>query len=185
MSAPAREAIATVLGLEPGQVALGNGGDGFYLFQSSDVLLANCVAEGNQNGLANVGSTSVRIAGGIFFGNAMSGFSFNGTADAPQTRITGGPIVAENGRGAMSIADRSYPTVFGVMPAPPVPAPGVPLTNPFPFDATLYITGGAVRGISVQGNNVFGVTNGTVRLAAGQFIQLYYNIPPSWTWFID
>jgi len=169
----------------PAGTPLGNGGDGFYLFRSSDVLVSNCVAEGNQNGLASVGSTSVRVVGGIFFGNRLSGFSFNGVADAPQARITGGPIVSGNGLAALSIADRSYPTVFGVMPAPAMPAPGAPLTNPYPFDATIYLSGGLVRGISIQGNNVYGVTTGTLRLAAGQFIQLYYVIPPSWTWFVD
>lgn len=168
-----------------GDTPLGNGGDGFYLYRSADVLVSSCVSESNQNGLANVGSQSVRVVGGIFHGNAISGFAFAGPGEATQTRITGGPIVASNGRSAMSIGAQLYPTVFGYMPAPPVPPSGGSVLNPYPFDATVYISGGLVKGVSVHGSNVYGFTNGTVRLAAGQSIQIYHAIPPSWTWFID
>ena len=170
--------------------SLGNTADGFYIYQSQRVQVSNCSSRQNQGGLVNHTSSDVRIIGGIFVGNRLAGLAFHSAADARSTRISGGPIVAENGTDTdktfqLVIAGTKYATVLGSIAAPQLPDSGAGLYNPYPFDATVYIYGGAVQGISLAGQNIYGMVNGPVRVPAGTYIQVYYTSAPAWTWFID
>ena len=70
----------------------------------------------------------------------------------------------------------------GPQTAPAVPASGTALTNPFPFDATVYISGGTVSAVAV-GGTATGLTSGQFFVPAGETITLTYSAAPTWTWF--
>ena len=69
----------------------------------------------------------------------------------------------------------------GPQTAPAIPASGTALTNPFPFDATVYVTGGTVTAIAA-GGTATGLTSGAVFVAAGETITLTYSAAPTWVW---
>jgi len=68
------------------------------------------------------------------------------------------------------------------------PATGVALTNPFGTDASVYIVGGTITVIEINGSGGFvttGVTTGHVRVPAGAQIRLTYTGSPTTTWVGD
>lgn len=69
----------------------------------------------------------------------------------------------------------------GPQTAPSIPASGTALTNPFPFDTTVYISGGTVTAIDV-GGTATGLTSGSVFIPAGESITLTYSAAPTWVW---
>ena len=70
----------------------------------------------------------------------------------------------------------------GAQTAPAIPASGTALTNPFPFDCTVAITGTCT--VTVGGIEVASISGGPspVFLAAGQTITLTYTTAPTWAW---
>ncbi len=72
---------------------------------------------------------------------------------------------------------------YGVGPqtAPTIPASGTALTNPFPFDCTVYVSGGTVTAIAI-GGTATGLTSGAVFIPAGETITLTYSAAPTWVW---
>lgn len=73
--------------------------------------------------------------------------------------------------------------------SPGIPASTTALTNPFPYDMTVYITAGASTvAVAVGGTAVFTIpANGiaSVRIPAGTSITLTYANAPSWIWIAD
>lgn len=69
----------------------------------------------------------------------------------------------------------------GPQSAPTMPSSGTSLTNPFPFDATIYVSGGTVTEIAVGGTST-GLTSGAVFIPAGETITLTYSSAPTWVW---
>ena len=72
----------------------------------------------------------------------------------------------------------------GPQTAPAIPASGTALTNPFPFNCTVYVTGGTVTAIAV-GGTATGLTSGSVFIPAGETITLTYTSVPTWAWIGD
>lgn len=68
--------------------------------------------------------------------------------------------------------------------APAVPASNSPLTNPFGFDATVYLARGTVTAVAINGTAT-GLTSGMFRVPRDATIRLTYEAAPSWTWFAD
>lgn len=81
--------------------------------------------------------------------------------------------------GKISNSTNYNPT--GPQTAPAIPASGTALTNPFPFDAMVYISGGTVTAIAV-GGTATGLTSGGVLVPAGETITLTYSAAPTWVW---
>jgi hypothetical protein len=73
---------------------------------------------------------------------------------------------------------------FGHQTPPSVPATTVQLTNPFPFDCNVFVTGGTVTVIAI-GGTATGLTSGSFRVPAGQTITLTYSSAPTWVWLGD
>lgn len=72
---------------------------------------------------------------------------------------------------------------IGYIGSPPaMPATGVQLVNPYGYDIRLFITGGTVSAIKINGNTV-GITSGMVYLAATEAISIDYSAAPTWRWF--
>lgn len=69
----------------------------------------------------------------------------------------------------------------GPQTAPTIPASGTALTNPFPFDCTVYVSGGTVTAIAV-GGTATGLTSGAIFIPAGETITLTYSAAPTWVW---
>lgn len=82
--------------------------------------------------------------------------------------------------------NQNYNPVGKFTAQPPVPASGTPYTNTLNADATVFIAGGTVTGISVGGQATgLTATPATVRVPAGQTITVAYSAAPTWTWFGD
>jgi pectate lyase-like protein len=69
----------------------------------------------------------------------------------------------------------------GAVTAPAVPATTVPQQNRFLRDAAVYVAGGTVSDIKVDGASI-GVTSGMVMVPAGKSITLTYSAAPTWKW---
>lgn len=70
----------------------------------------------------------------------------------------------------------------GKQTAPAVPATTVALTNPFNVDCDVWVTGGTVTAIAINGQAT-GQTTGYIPVPAGATITLTYSAAPTWTWF--
>jgi hypothetical protein len=95
-------------------------------------------------------------------------------------------IVSSNNTGAaMRIASTSY-GVTGSLTPPAVPASTVALTNPFPLDMTVFITGGTMTLVSVDGSGI-GIATSPIylRVRAGGTITITYTVAPSWSWYVE
>ncbi|MGZ6361867.1 MAG: glycosyl hydrolase family 28-related protein [Ktedonobacterales bacterium] len=64
---------------------------------------------------------------------------------------------------------------------PSVPASGTAQVNTFQTDCNVYVSGGTVSNIAVNGTNT-GLTSGAFRIYAGGSITLAYTVAPSWLW---
>lgn len=64
---------------------------------------------------------------------------------------------------------------------PAVPATTVALPNPFFRDAAVYVAGGTVTAIAVDGRTL-GVTSGLVMVPTGKTVTLTYSSAPTWVW---
>ncbi len=76
------------------------------------------------------------------------------------------------------VANNSGYNPTGPQTAPTMPASGTALTNPFPFDCTVYIAGGTVTAIEVDGATT-GLTSGSFFITAGSSITLTYSVAPT------
>lgn len=70
----------------------------------------------------------------------------------------------------------------GLLSAPPIPASTVAQTNTFQVQARVYVTGGTVTVIAINGAAT-GLTSGSFVLGPNETITLTYSVAPTWTWF--
>lgn len=75
-----------------------------------------------------------------------------------------------------------WPSATTLTGTPAVPASTVPITNDYGEAVDVYITGGAVSAVVLNGATVHTVTNVSVRLNPGHTLALTYTILPGWTW---
>ena len=64
---------------------------------------------------------------------------------------------------------------------PAVPASTVALVNPYLQDCMVYISGGTVTAIVIDGVTT-GLTSGTFILEANHKIAITYSVAPTWVW---
>jgi len=83
--------------------AVGNHGDGIYVFKSKNVDVVDCTARANQSGVVNIGS-NVRIVGGWFTANREAGVAFGSEEDWQNSSIDVDSVLTANGRAAVAIA---------------------------------------------------------------------------------
>ena len=72
----------------------------------------------------------------------------------------------------------------GLLSGPSVGTSGVPTVNPWGIPVTIYVTGGTVSNIAINGNAT-GLTSGMFRLGPSQSITISYSGAPTWTWIGD
>lgn len=146
-----------------------NGGASHQLILDSTVSVANntfdVTALNTATGYQSIRctpTTAGNIADNVFTGN-----------------VNGGYIVIP-GTPAGNIF-RGFAQFAAPQTAPTVPASGTALTNPFPFDTTVYVSGGTVSEIAIGGTST-GLTSGAFDVPAGQSITLTYSVAPTWVW---
>ena len=71
----------------------------------------------------------------------------------------------------------------GNVTAPAIPSSTVAQSNTLSFPVQVFIYGGTVTGISKNGTNISGMTNGQLILLPGETVAITYSAAPSWTWF--
>lgn len=79
------------------------------------------------------------------------------------------------------IADNPGFNPVGLLSGPAVGSSGVAVTNPWGVAATVYVSGGTVSAIAINGNST-GLTSGTFRVGPSQTITLTYTVVPTWVW---
>lgn len=170
--------------------ALGNTSDGFHLLSCIRAILANCIARNNgANGLNSVTAAgsggSQQILGGSFTTNSAFGIKLSDAASVTATEIKGKPESGGNTSGDIS-ANGTVVGTRGFATAPGIPASTVNLVNPFSMDMSVYILGGTVSSIKVDGVQIGTGTNAavavSVRVRANGTINLTYTVAPTWTW---
>lgn len=156
---------------------------GFHIYSGKDILIAHCIGRGNVFHGARIELTDrIRIVGGAFTGNAQYGIRLDEAQTVSQAVIEGMIDLTDNDIAPIWYANQ-VTQYRGPLKAPTLPASGVPLVNPFPFEITVYVGGGNVSRVLVEGNPT-GVSSGAFRLRpAGGRITLFYSSPPSWSWF--
>jgi hypothetical protein len=87
-----------------------------------------------------------------------------------------------NGAANLHINNGNLPR--GAITAPSMPASTVALQNPFWRDASVYVSGGTVNTITIDGANT-GQTSGHVRVPSGKSIAITYTSAPTWAWILD
>ncbi|AHH99216.1 right-handed parallel beta-helix repeat-containing protein [Kutzneria albida] len=115
----------------------------------------------------STGSLSAcQIEGNDVLGNLTGTFLFD-------TAPTGGYYVRWN----------SNYNPRGIVTPPPLPASGVAQANTFGADATVFVTGGAVTSIAINGT-VVGLTSGAIPLGPNASITITYSSVPAWQWYV-
>ncbi len=94
-----------------------------------------------------------------------------------QSAFNGGGIAMQP---ASSLRDTDIALPVGTSPS--LPASTVAFTNPYNVDAMVYVTGGTVTAVAVNGTAT-GLTSGAFRVSAGATITLTYSVAPTWKWF--
>ena len=141
----------------------------------------------------NTGSGNpVLIEGNVFRTAQGTGAGQVAAAIHPQstaTKVIGNDFEGASGANALSSAagyaanNPGYNPV-GVLTPPSVPATTVAQANTFGVGVTVYVTGGTVTAIAVNGSAT-GLTSGPIHLGPGQTITLTYSAAPTWQWFGD
>ncbi len=126
--------------------------------------------------VASLGGAGVRTLGGELASLDSAGADRNVLDDGSGNLTVGGNVSA----GAEVIGNNllTYPTAVA---QPAVPASGVALNSPVGVDAMVYITGGTVTAVAINGVAT-GLTSGGFYVATGDSITLTYTVAPTWVW---
>ncbi len=123
-----------------------------------------------------IGAAGSGSGGATFYCNGGSYASYVGNS------IDGSANIALSSFGAHVVfANNPGINPFGPQAAPAVPASGTALTNPFPFDTAVYVSGGTVTAVDL-GGTATGLTSGQFSVPAGETITLTYSAAPTWVW---
>lgn len=160
-------------------------------------------AEGNQVHIMSINPTSGSYVGCHiqhvdaemtgYYGGAGSSFPSGGVDILDD--ISGGlagfiGYTVSGGEGDMIVTGAegleiiSLCTPHGPATAPSFPATDTDLVNPFWRHATVYISGGTVTAVKINGTQVL-AGPGTVRVPSGASVQATYTGSPSWAWVLD
>lgn len=135
---------------------------GVQKFAVTDNICDTCVV-GVRFGSTPVAGSMMAVTGNVILNASYTMY----IADSPSNmRLAGNPGL--NPRGLQS---------------PAMPASGVTY-SPGYADSTVYISGGTVTAIVVNGTTT-GLTSGAIRVCIGETIAITYSVAPTWVWFSD
>lgn len=173
-------------------IAYGNSSTGFEIRAGTGLSFVGCTSRANGGAGINfnTGAPVANVIGGDYSGNTAFGIGMGSTTIAGNIRVSGGPTMTGNGTGPLVVAGTSY-TPGGNVAAPSVPATTIALTNPFGYDADVYVSPGASTcavSIAGQATGITLASSGVgqiFRVPAKESITLTYTSAPTWKWFID
>ena len=121
--------------------------------------------------------------------NGNNSYGFQVITGATDVRITGGSAQS-NTLGAISGANVvrrttllvGYNPLMGSVTTPAVPATGVSVTNDTGVDVTVYVSGGTVSAILIDGSTVSTTSNISLVIPSRRTIQINYTVAPTWKW---
>lgn len=153
------------------------GGAGFYgivLNGGDNIILSNNYI-GNHPAFTNPCNivTAVQIIS-TFSGKAT--IQGNDLSDATYKIYNGSStakIIAKDNQGYNPV---------GYTTAPTLPASGASFTNPYCYAVRVFVSGGSVTGILINGQSI-GITSGCILLEPGEAITIVYSTTPTWNWF--
>ncbi|MBI5827663.1 MAG: right-handed parallel beta-helix repeat-containing protein [Deltaproteobacteria bacterium] len=161
---------------------------------SSVMITGNQIGDEGQGGTLGVGvnlesASYILITGNRFYDSQAAkttAYHVNGTGsyivvrdnffDAPigaKINVSGTYCIFEDNLGVNPV---------GPVSAPAVPASGAALTNPRPYACRVFINGGTISDVAINGTSTGGTPRAVV-LGAGESITMTYSAAPAWTWF--
>lgn len=119
--------------------------------------------------------------GGMFI-NHGTNIAWQGNQDTNHNLLS--PVLDGAGvqSGLVSLDTATNFSPKGVLAAPAVPASGTAYANGFGVACRVFVTGGTVSAIALNGTST-GLTSGFILVGAGETITLSYTAVPTWTWF--
>lgn len=160
------------------------------------VNLVGCAFQGTPAGSSDISLTGTsaatinhtNIVGCMFISNCTC--HVNEGAYTTYTSVTGCQFIGTAASRAVNFnSSTSYAkNCIGLNPVgylsrqPSIPATTVTYTNAFGFDCRVYVIGGTVTAIAINGTAT-GLTSGQIIVSAGETIRLTYSSAPTWKWF--
>lgn len=134
------------------------------------------------NTIGNFASSSMAQGTGIYITAGTS----NNVVIADNLSIApagGGVAISNNSTGTnVQISDNPGYNPVGVLGPPSFPSTTVPYTNAYGVTCRVFIHGGAITAIAINGTAT-GLITGSFDVANGETITITYSGSPAWTWF--
>lgn len=139
------------------------GGAGFYFNGATYVSLNNCFVDGCYYAYVFAAGNNIRISGGSALNCSNK---YNGSYGAVGNYYSG-----INGFNPFAVG------------TPAMPASGAVTTNSEGVRCTVYLGGGSVNAIAINGQVLpAGIVAGSFDLEPGESISINYSSPPQWSW---
>ena len=133
---------------------------------------------------------NTEVTGPVFWSSATKALATVYESASTATTVVRGGLVVD-GANFTSTGDLQSASSYivglinhnplGLLSAPTMPASGTSQVNWFHTIATVYVSGGTVSGIAVDGTAT-GLTSGSFTLFPNQTITITYTATPSWVW---
>lgn len=139
-----------------------------------NVVAGNVCREDGTGVNVNTGAAQTQAHGIVESGLSDYNLIINNQSDsntADQITWVGTHSIVRGNRGVNPVT----------LTSPAVPASGTPQTNTYGVDAMVYVAGGTVSAIAVDGVAT-GLTSGGVRVLAGSSVTVDYTAAPTWVW---
>lgn len=98
-------------------------------------------------------------------------------------------VISLNATSTAKVSGNTHYNPVGFVASPSVPTSGTAVLNDFGTDATVYVIGASVTGVTISGTptGITGATTGqALRVPSGATIAVSYSATaPTWTWFLD
>ena len=150
--------------------------------------LTGCRGDQNTaNGLniTAVAGGRVHVVGGSYSKN-VGGIILNDSTSAPFVTVDGNPVLFTNSGANFGYNGNNFFGPGAAIPVQPaVPATTVTATNNNPFACMVYVWGGTVTAVKLNGATVSTTVPISVRVWPGATIAITYTVTPSWSWVAD
>ncbi|WP_052285699.1 phage head-binding domain-containing protein [Kluyvera genomosp. 1] len=140
-------------------------GTGVLISDATNNTLNNVIVDGCDQGIAFVGNCKGTVING---GDVRSNVNH--------------PIVGDIHQEGISVKDLQGFRGSTVVSTPPIPVSGVEVTNIYGVPVRIFINGGAVSLIAINGVSSGFTTGAMLFLEPGEKITVTYSTTPSWNW---
>lgn len=146
------------------------GGTAVALTNTSNVRINGLRSDQNTNGVVFNGAGNTNIA--------VENCDFTNT-----TNPIGGTSGFQSAAGVGNIVRNNRSANPGTVASPAVPASGTPYTNNLGYPCRVFIAGGTVSGVAINGTVIASSGNvGIFTVNPGESVTLTYSVAPGWAW---